>query len=100
MMNRTSLGLLVLSLLVAPSRAAAAGPAYSTVTLGGYDRVSCHTGKKPVRGNGNHVVVVDGRLYLNLDDGIKRKWLEDVPGNLRKADARWPKVRDRDSAEL
>ena len=36
--------------------------------------------------------IVDGKLYLNLSKGIQKKWLKDVPGNIKRADANWPKV--------
>jgi YHS domain-containing protein len=135
----------------APIAAAAAQTAINTVGAGGYDLVSYRTGEKPLRGNGNHVVVhdgvtylfsaeankkafavdpekylpayggycaygvakgakfvadpdvweiVDGRLYLNLDNKIKGIWLEDVPGNLEKAEANWPKIENKDPSEL
>lgn len=131
--------------------AAVTGPAFSTVGVAGYDLVSYQTGKKPVRGNGNHVVVhdgvtylfsseenrtafaespdkylpayggycafgvavnkkfvgdpdvweiVDGRLYLNLDNGIKQKWATDIPGYIAKANANWKRIRDRDPSDL
>jgi len=143
--------LAALSIAAGPTLAAASDPAFSTVAIGGYDPVSYFAAEKPVRGNGNHVVVldgvtylfsndankkafeaepsrylpayggycaygvaigkkfvgdpdvweiVDGRLYLNLDDAIKSKWVEDVAGNVRKADANWPRIRDREPAEL
>lgn len=38
--------------------------------------------------------VVGGRLYFNLNPDIQQKWLEDVPGNIRKADANWSKIRN------
>jgi hypothetical protein len=37
--------------------------------------------------------VVDGKLYLNKDAGVKQTWLKDVPGNIGSADANWPKIR-------
>jgi YHS domain-containing protein len=37
--------------------------------------------------------VVDGKLYLNKDAGVKQTWLKDVPGNISSADANWPKIR-------
>jgi YHS domain-containing protein len=37
--------------------------------------------------------VVDGRLYLNKDPGVKQTWLKDVPGNISKAETNWPKIR-------
>jgi YHS domain-containing protein len=36
--------------------------------------------------------IVDGKLYLNLDLGIRARWNLDIPGYIRKADANWPKV--------
>lgn len=38
--------------------------------------------------------VVDGKLYLNYSRRVRRLWQEDVPGNIRKADANWPALRD------
>jgi YHS domain-containing protein len=134
-----------------PGQILAHGPAYSTVGVGGYDLVSYHNGKKPLRGSGNHAAVHDGvtylfasesnretfadapdkylpayggycaygvslgkkffgdpevweivgdRLYLNLDSGIQAKWSEDVPGNIEKANSKWPGIRDRLPSEL
>ena len=37
--------------------------------------------------------VVDGKLYLNKDPGVKQTWLKDVPGNISKAETNWPKIR-------
>lgn len=53
--------------------AAVTGPAYSTVGVGGYDLVSYQAGKKPLRGNGNHVVVHDGVTYLFSSEENKRR---------------------------
>ena len=36
--------------------------------------------------------VVGDRLYLNYDRGIGTRWERDIPGNVAKADALWPKV--------
>jgi YHS domain-containing protein len=38
--------------------------------------------------------IVDGKLYLNYGTGIQRKWERDVRGNVAKADANWPELRD------
>ncbi len=124
---------------------------YSTSGAMGYDLVSYHTEGKPVRGNGNHLVVVDGvtylfaneenkkafeknpqnylpayggycaygvavnkkfvgdpevwkvvdgRLYLNLDQNIQRKWNEDIPGHITKADQNWVKIKDKSPDQL
>jgi YHS domain-containing protein len=37
--------------------------------------------------------VENGKLYLNKDPRTQRVWLRDVPGNIVKADAKWPTVR-------
>ncbi len=44
--------------------------------------------------------IVDGKLYLNLDAGIQEKWLKDVPGHIKKAEANWPKIKDKAPSEL
>ncbi|WP_439579954.1 YHS domain-containing (seleno)protein [Elioraea sp.] len=36
--------------------------------------------------------IVDGRLYLNYDRSIQRRWERDIPGNIAKADANWPRL--------
>jgi YHS domain-containing protein len=44
--------------------------------------------------------IENGKLYLNLDAGIQKKWNEDIPGYIQKADANWPEIRERSPAEL
>jgi len=36
--------------------------------------------------------IVDGKLYLNLSKDIREVWSQDIPGNISKANANWPKV--------
>lgn len=123
----------------------------SVVGVGGYDLVSYQIGKKPLQGNGNHVVqhkgvnylfssksnakkfkadkekylpafggfcaygasvgkkfiadptvweVVDGQLYMNLDNSIKTIWVKDIPGNIKKANKNWPNIKDVAAADL
>ncbi len=36
--------------------------------------------------------VENGRLYLNKDPRTQKVWLRDVPGNIVKADSKWPTV--------
>lgn len=38
--------------------------------------------------------IVDGRLYLNYSAEVQQTWEEDVSGNIKRADANWPKLRD------
>lgn len=36
--------------------------------------------------------IVEGRLYLNFDRRIQRRWERDIPGHIRAADANWPRL--------
>lgn len=36
--------------------------------------------------------IVDGKLYLNYNAEIQARWTADQPGNIAKADARWPEI--------
>ena len=36
--------------------------------------------------------IVEGKLYLNYNKSVQSKWEGDVPGNIKAADANWPKV--------
>ena len=36
--------------------------------------------------------IADGRLYLNHSKGVQKKWEQDVPGNIVKADRNWPEL--------
>ncbi len=40
--------------------------------------------------------IVDGKLYLNCSQAAFEKWQADIPGNIRKADANWQKLADKD----
>ena len=62
--QRLALSLGALLMAIAPAAALGAEVAHSNVGVGGYDLVSYHIGEKPVRGNGNHLVVHEGVTYL------------------------------------
>jgi YHS domain-containing protein len=36
--------------------------------------------------------VVGGKLYLNYNEAIQKKWRADIPGFVAKADKNWPEV--------
>lgn len=36
--------------------------------------------------------VVDGRLFVNFDAGVQRRWERDIPGFIAAADRNWPGV--------
>ena len=38
--------------------------------------------------------VVDDKLYLNYSLDVQKQWSQDVPGNITKADANWPGIRE------
>lgn len=150
LIKKTFIALTSVILIAASSVSMAAEP-NSVVGVGGYDLVSYQTGKKPLPGNGNHVVqhngvnylfsnkdnaqtfsadkekylpayggycaygasvgkkfiadptvweIVDGQLYMNLDNSIKTIWVKDIPGNIKKADNNWTKIKDVAAADL
>lgn len=69
-------------------------PAY-----GGYCAYGVSVGKKFV-GDPEVWRIVDGTLYLNLDSKIQSLWLEDVSGNIARAEKQWPKIAAKAPAEL
>lgn len=44
--------------------------------------------------------VVEGRLYLNVNADVAKRWNQDVPGNITKANVEWPKIKDIPADEL
>jgi hypothetical protein len=36
--------------------------------------------------------IVNGKLYLNYSRDVQKKWEQDVPGHITKADVNWPKI--------
>ncbi len=47
------------------------------------------------RGNPNNWTIVDGKLYLNYNTSIQRKWEKDIPGFIAKAEENWPGILDK-----
>jgi YHS domain-containing protein len=43
---------------------------------------------------------IPGKLYLNLDTGIQKKWAKDIPGYIKKADANWPEIKEKAPSDL
>jgi YHS domain-containing protein len=37
--------------------------------------------------------IVDDKLYLNYSKEVQAQWSQDIPGNIAKGDANWPKIR-------
>lgn len=44
--------------------------------------------------------IVDGKLYVNLDNKIKGMWAKDISGSITKADKIWPKIKKKTSKSL
>ena len=76
-----------------------ANPAKYLPAYGGYCAFGAALGKK-FNGDPEVWKVVDGKLYLNLDSSIQKKWNEDISGNISKADANWVNIKDKSPSEL
>lgn len=44
--------------------------------------------------------LVDDKLYLSVNADVFKKWSEDVPGNVAKANANWPTIKDKAPSSL
>ena len=53
-----------------------------------------------VDGDPNVWKIVDNRLYLNLAPPVATRWNQDVPGNIKAANDKWPALRDKAPSEL
>jgi YHS domain-containing protein len=58
---------------------------------GGYCAFGVSVGAK-FDGNPRRWKIVDGKLYLNLNEEVRKTWLKDVPNNIRKANDNWKKI--------
>jgi YHS domain-containing protein len=59
--------------------------------FGGYCAFGASVGKK-IYADPTVWKIVDGKLYLNVDSKIQKKFESDLRGNLAKANANWPKI--------
>jgi YHS domain-containing protein len=44
--------------------------------------------------------IEDGKLYLNLNKQVQKKWFEDVPGNIATAERNWSGIHNLTVAEV
>lgn len=44
--------------------------------------------------------VVDGTLYMNLNEKVQSRWVKDIPGNIQRAEANWPTIVESAPEEL
>ena len=68
-----------------------ANPARYVPQYGGYCAWAVSQGYT-ASGDPDHWRIVDGRLYLNYNAEIQRRWEGDIPGHIRNGDANWPRV--------
>lgn len=66
---------------------------------GGYCAFGASVGAKFI-GDPNVWEVVEGKLYFNLDNGIKKMWVKDIPGNIKKANEKWKEIKNVLPADL
>lgn len=46
-------------------------------------------------GNPNNWRIVDGKLYLNYNTEVQRRWEQNIPGFIQSANQNWPRVLSR-----
>ncbi|WP_404365486.1 YHS domain-containing (seleno)protein [Marinobacter sp.] len=66
-------------------------PARYAPAYGGYCAWAVSQGYL-AKGDPKHWAIRDGRLYLNYDESVHNRWLEDPESFIRQADANWPAV--------
>lgn len=76
-----------------------AEPAKYAPAYGGYCAMGAALEKK-LDGDPKLWRIVDGKLYVNVAAPAQKRWLEDVPGNVSKANQNWPKIRNKAPKEL
>ena len=67
--------------------------------FGGFCAYGVSVGKK-FDGDPRYWTISGGRLFLNLNAEIAETFNEDVPGAVRRADARWERIEHRAVADL
>lgn len=70
-----------------------ADPAMYAPQYGGYCAWAMADGKY-AKGDADHWKIVDGKLYLNYNGSIQKKWSADIPGFIDKADAHWSELQE------
>ncbi len=70
-----------------------ANPSKYAPMYGGYCAYGMTFGKK-FTVDGKAFEVVNGKLYVNKNIEVYNTWKKDIPGNIKKANAQWPQVKD------
>lgn len=59
---------------------------------GGHCAWAVAANKAKAPGNPKHWKIVDGKLYLNYNGAVQKKWFEDIPGFIAQGDKNWPEL--------
>ena len=70
-----------------------ADPAKYLPQYGGYCAYGVAQGAKPDI-DPTAFRVVDGKLFLNLSPAVQRRWQQDIPGYIERANRNWPSLKD------
>ncbi|MEZ5953062.1 MAG: YHS domain-containing (seleno)protein [Hyphomonas sp.] len=70
-----------------------ADPAKFAPQYGGYCAWAMADGNY-AKGDAKFWRIVDGKLYLNYNAGVQKKWVKDIPGFISKADTEWAERND------
>lgn len=76
-----------------------ADPAKFAPQYGGYCAFGTAMGRK-FDGDPQAWKIVDGKLYLNLNQDVQKRWVGDIPGFVRGADNNWPIIQAVADADL
>jgi YHS domain-containing protein len=67
--------------------------------FGGFCAMGTANGHK-FEGDPNVWRIVDTKLYLNFNTDVGKRWSQDIPGNISRADDNWPRIKDKTPKEL
>ncbi len=76
-----------------------ADPARYAPQFGGFCAMGVVLEKK-LDGDPDAWHIADGKLYLNVNKDVQKKWLQDVSGNNQKAEQIWPSIRNKTPKSL
>lgn len=76
-----------------------AAPAQYAPAFGGYCAMGVVFGRK-IDIDPASFRIVDGALYLNVNPDVQARWQQDIPGNLTKANTKWPEIADKAAGDL
>ena len=76
-----------------------ANPAAYMPQFGGFCAMGTALNKK-FEGDPNVWKVVDSKLFLNVSPDTGKRWSQDIPGNVARANDNWPQIKDKTPKEL